>query len=124
MEPTTTYAAISAERLPETFFMDNREEMETLEDTTVGCVCESIETNLWQAEAYFSRGERGIAVECLREAWMEYVRFSEILKVYDGEALGRQLVQALVERAGDAAEQLALGPEPEAESLRMALAAA
>jgi hypothetical protein len=94
------------------------------EDTTVGSVYESIETNLWMAEAYFRRGSRGLGVECLRGAWMEYVRFRDILRVYAGDELGERLVKALVNRAGDAAAALALGNQPEADRLRRALSAA
>jgi hypothetical protein len=103
---------------------DNSDEEMPGDDTTVGSVYESIETNLWLAEAYFARGSEGIGVECLRGAWMEYVRFRDILWVYSGEELGERLVRALVTRAGDAAAALALGSDPGADRLRTALAAA
>lgn len=84
-------------------------------ETTVGAVCESIETRMWLADAYFLRGAEGLAVECLREAWLEYVRFRDILNVYtQGEALGSRLVRAL-SRAGDSLASLALGAAPAAE---------
>lgn len=95
------------------------------EDMTVGAVCESIETNLWLADAYFLRGAEGLAVECLRTAWLEYVRFHEILNVYAGrEALGERLVQALVTKAGGAVASLALGVDAAPETLQQALESA
>ena len=100
------------------------EDVDEQEEGTVGVVCESIETNLWLAEGYFHRGMEGLAIECLRSAWMEYVRFSEVLRVYSGDDLGRRLIRALVDRAGDAALGMAIGPEPEADHLRRALLAA
>ncbi|MCC6728552.1 MAG: hypothetical protein IT208_04360 [Chthonomonadales bacterium] len=81
----------------------------TENDMTIGMLHESIETNLWLADAYFLRGAAGLAVECLRDAWLEYVRFREVLRVYEGsDALGERLRVALVSRAGDAAAELAL----------------
>ena len=87
---------------------------EAAEETTVGDVYESIETNIWQAEGYFMQGANGLAIECLRSAWSEYIRFRDILAVYDsGPTLGERLIQALVARAGDSAAALALCPSPE-----------
>ncbi len=98
-----------------------------LEDSTVGSVYESIETNLWQADGYLAQGATGLATECLRAAWLEYVRFRDILVVYGGiygEDLGGKLVRALVERAGDSAASLALGTEPKGRLVWDALIAA
>lgn len=106
------------------------EETEETEETTVGSVYESIETNLWQAEGYFSRGAAGLAIECLRSAWCEYVRFRDILCVYECndsasvDLLGERLVRALVNRAGDSAASLALGTAPESRPLWESLIAA
>jgi len=94
-------------------------------ETTVSAVCESIETRLWLADAYFLRGAEGLAIECLREAWLEYVRFRDVLNVYAGsDDLGGRLVRALVSRAGESVGSLALGAEVEAETLHQALASA
>jgi hypothetical protein len=84
------------------------------EDTTVGDIRESIETNMWLAEAYFARGAEGLARECLRAAWMEHVRFSEIIKVYAGSGLGDKLRSLMVERCDD----LLLELEPQESSFR------
>jgi hypothetical protein len=103
---------------------------EELEETTVGSVYESIETNLWLAEGYFSRGASGLAIECLRSAWCEYVRFRDVLCVYECsdsasvDQLGERLVRTLVNRAGDSAASLALGTAPESRPLWDALVAA
>lgn len=102
-------------------------EDEEYEDTTVSAVIDSIETNLWQAEGYFRSGSEGVGVECLRAAWLEYVRFRDVLKVYLGaeaDSLGDRLVSALVSKAGDAAATLALGADTESERIRRALLAA
>ena len=100
---------------------------EDIEDTTVGSVCESIETNLGLAEGYFAQDAAGLATECLRSAWLEYVRFRDILHVYDSSgvaALGERLVRSLVERAGDSAAALALGADPESRPVWDSLRAA
>jgi hypothetical protein len=77
------------------------ESVEMEEDCTLGAVYESIETNLWLAEAYSQRGAEGLAVECLRAAWMEYLRFRDILCVYDrSESLGRSVMDALMKLSG------------------------
>jgi hypothetical protein len=93
------------------------------DDTTVGSVYESIETNLWLAEAYFARKSDAIGVECLKGAWQEYVRFRDLLGEYSGEELETRLIQSLVKRAGPMAAELALGTDPASENLRKALAA-
>jgi hypothetical protein len=112
----------------ETMIWDEAAELDDeLEETTVGSVYESIETNLWLAEGYFARGASGLAIECLRSAWCEYVRFRDILLVYDSSSvdhLGERLVRALVNRAGDSAASLALGTAPESRPLWDALVAA
>jgi hypothetical protein len=112
----------------ETTNWDEEMEMEEdIEETTVGSVYESIETNLWLADSYFSRGAAGLAIECLRSAWCEYVRFRDILRVYDSSSvdqLGERLVRTLVDRAGDSAASLALGATPESRPLWESLAAA
>jgi hypothetical protein len=95
-----------------------------IEDKTVGSVYESIETNMWLADAYFRKGSEGLGIECLRAAWWEYVRFRDILHVYSGDELGRRLVNALVGRAGDAALMMAFGEGQESATLRKALASA
>ena len=65
-------------------------------DDTVEVVCESIETNLWLSEAYFQRGIEELAAECARSAWLEYLRFAEVLRAYlGGDALGARLISAL-----------------------------
>jgi hypothetical protein len=100
---------------------------EYLEDTTVGSIYESIETNLWQADGYFAQGASGLAVECLRSAWSEYVRFRDILAVYDSTVvadLGQRLIRALIDRAGDSAAALALGDMTETQSAWKSLLAA
>ena len=100
---------------------------EAIEDTTVGAVYESIETNLWQADGYFTQGATGLAIECLRSAWSEYVRFCDILRVYGGsgtEQLGSRLVRVLVERVGDSAAEIALGADPNGRPVWEALMAA
>lgn len=96
----------------EEVMLRERDRIEDFEDVTVGSVYESIETNLWLAEAYFRNGHEGLAIECLREAWMEYVRFRDVLMAYSGSGeLGERLVRSLVEKAGDAAATLALGED-------------
>ncbi len=78
------------------------ESVEMEEDCTLGAVYESIETNLWLAEAYGQRGAEGLAVECLRAAWMEYLRFRDILFVYDGsESLGQRVMDALMKLSNE-----------------------
>lgn len=73
------------------------EESVEMEECTLGAVYESIETNLWLAEAYCQRDAEGLAVECLRAAWMEFLRFRDILCVYDGsESLGQRVMEALM----------------------------
>lgn len=91
--------------------IDEMEDGNELEDSTVGDLQESIETNLWLAEGYFLQGASGLGVECLRSAWLEYVRFRDVLGVYGGTDLGKRLVEALVFRAGDDAAALAFGGE-------------
>jgi hypothetical protein len=103
---------------------DETEVMEDIEDMTVGSVYESIETNMWLAEAYFKKGSEGLGIECLRAAWWEYVRFRDVLHVYSGDELGKRLVETLVDRAGDAALMMAFGEGKESASLRQALASA
>lgn len=76
------------------------------EDTTVGDVHESIETNIWLAQAYFSQQADGLARECLRAAWYEYVRFNEILGVYAGAALGDRLRKLMVDKCDDLLREL------------------
>ena len=71
------------------------------EDTTVGDIRESIETNMWLAEAYFARGAEGLARECLRAAWAEHVRFSRFVEVYAGAGLGDKLRSMMVEKCDD-----------------------
>src|SRR5690348_9086447 len=66
----------------EEVMLREHDRIEDVEDVTVGSVYESIETNLWLAEAYFRNGHEGLAIECLREAWMEYVRFRDVLMAY------------------------------------------
>jgi hypothetical protein len=92
------------------------------EDMTVGILYDSIETNLWLADAYFLRGAKGLAIECLRSAWLEYVRFRDVLRVYAGDDLGDRLLRTLVSKAGDEAAALALGPEAGEKALELALA--
>ena len=101
-----------------------------LEDTTVGDIYESIETNLWLSDGYFAEGASGLAMECLRSAWSEYVRFRDILRVYEAcesgaaNSLGERLVRALTARAGDSAADLALGDTPDGRPVWESLAAA
>jgi|SRR5689334_7348528 hypothetical protein len=82
------------------------DEMGDYEDTTVGDVRESIETNMWLAEAYFAQGADGLARECLRAAWLEHLRFHEILSVYAGPSLGDKLRNLMVERCDDLLREL------------------
>lgn len=116
-------------RIPmEAIMMDGARELgDELEETTVGSVYESIETNLWQADGYFAQGASGLAIECLRSAWSEYVRFRDIIYVYDsaaGGGLGDRLVRALVGRAGASSAALALGDVPESRPVWESLIAA
>lgn len=75
-------------------------EWEMEEETTVSTIYESIETNLWQSAAYARQGCEGLSLECLRAAWLEFVRFSDVLRVYAGsETLRQQLIQALAAHA-------------------------
>jgi hypothetical protein len=76
------------------------------EDTTVADVHESIETNMWLAEAYFAQGAEGLGRECLRAAWNEHVRFSEIIHVYSGAALGDKLREMMVAKCVDLLHEL------------------
>ena len=76
------------------------------EDTTVGDVHESIETNMWLADAYFAQGAEGLARECLRAAWLEYLRFNEILAAYTCSQLGTRLRKLMVERCDDLLREL------------------
>src|SRR5690349_7884273 len=76
------------------------------EDTTVGDVRESIETNMWLAEAYFAQGADGLARECLRAAWFEHLRFREVISVYCGNSLGDKLRNMMVERCDDLLREL------------------
>lgn len=82
-------------------YLDDMEQVGDYEDTTVGNVHESIETNMWLADAYFLRGAEGLGRECLRAAWQEYVRFNDILGVYAGSDLGQKLRAMMVERCDD-----------------------
>jgi hypothetical protein len=81
------------------------------EDTTVGDVHESIETNMWLAEAYFVQGAEGLARECLRAAWHEYLRFNDILAVYNRSELGEKLRRLMLERCDDMLIELTGYPE-------------
>jgi hypothetical protein len=86
--------------MQEAMELNCEEIVEMEEDCTLGAVYESIETNLWLADAYFQRGAEGLAVECLRAAWMEYLRFRDILCVYDGsESLGQRVMTALMNQS-------------------------
>ncbi len=77
--------------------MDDLIEFEDMAETTVGVVCESVETNLWLARGYERRGLVGLAADCLRSAWHEYVRFGDVLRVYTGsDALRDRLIAELV----------------------------
>jgi hypothetical protein len=108
-------------------WIETEDILEEVEDTTVSAVYDSIETNLWQAEGYFAKGAASVAMECLRSAWQEYLRFRDVLVVYGGteaEELGTKLVRTLVARAGDSAETLALGSNPGATHVWQELAAA
>src|SRR2546421_11943846 len=74
----------------------------TYEDDCVAALHDSIETNIWQAEAYARHGEPGIARECLRSAWNEFMRFADVLRAYESSNhLRDRLMDALV-RSGDA----------------------
>jgi hypothetical protein len=77
-------------------------EYDAFDSECVSALHDSIETNLWQAEAYARHGEHGVARECLRTAWNEYMRFADVLQAYTGgKSLRDRLVEALV-RSGDA----------------------
>jgi len=76
------------------------------QEETVGTLCDSIETSLWMAAAYRRQGARGLAAECLRSAWSEYLRFSDVLSVYAGAELGTRLVRALGEAGNPLADLL------------------
>ncbi len=94
--------------------MDDRIEFEDMAETTVGAVCESIETNLWLARGYERRGLAGLAADCLRSAWHEYVRFSDVLRVYTGsDALRDRLVADMVRHGAPALAGLDGFPELE-----------
>jgi hypothetical protein len=97
--------------------------VEMEEDCTLGAVYESIETNLWLAEAYLQRGAEGLSAECLRAAWMEYLRFRDILCVYDGsESLGRRVIAALMRQSQKSGALIGLEMRVSDELLRCSLA--
>lgn len=60
-------------------------------DCTVHDVCESVETNLWLADAYRKRRAYGLARECERAACNEFRRFADILTIYAGADFGRRV---------------------------------
>ncbi len=96
------------------------ERIEETEETSVGSILDSIETNLWLSEAYFLRGAEALAVECLRSGWEEYLRFAEVLRVYSGgDSLRDTLLQRLAAMPG--AESLSTEvPEAPGEKLPIA----
>lgn len=65
-------------------------------DTTVPDLRETIETNMWLAEAYDRNGSAELRDECLRAAWKEYTRFQGIIEVYAGADLGNRLREMMV----------------------------
>jgi hypothetical protein len=93
------------------------------EDTTVADIHESIETNMWLAEAYFAKGADGLAREGLRAAWNEHIRFREILAVYSGLALGDKLREMMVFRCVDLLHELDPSPQQTLRGISRRLAA-
>ena len=76
--------------------MDDRIDFDETTESTVGAVCESIETNLWLAQGYARRDLAGLASDCLRSAWHEYIRFGDVLTAYTGsQTLRDRLVAAM-----------------------------
>lgn len=73
------------------------------DDTTVGDLRESIETNLWLAAAYAAQGAAGLCRECLTAALKEYRRFEDIIVLYVGKSLGEKVMAAVYEHAPELA---------------------
>ncbi len=61
------------------------------DDTSVSDLVESINTNLYLAEAYRAQFAHGLAAECLRAALAEWTRYAPLVTIYAGPALGTRL---------------------------------
>lgn len=80
------------------------------DDLTISTVTESIETNLLMAEQYHASMSPGVAAECTRAAWQEYIRYRDVLLTYIGagecESLCCKIVQVLVREAREESERV------------------
>jgi hypothetical protein len=68
--------------------------MTELDDSTIGEVCESIETSLWLAESYEKQGATGLARACVESAYSEFLRFDDKLRACGGDALANRVEAA------------------------------
>ena len=76
-----------AQAQPDTAFMDGDITLQEFAER----ISDSIETNLWLAEAFASQGADGLASECVRAARAEWERNSRVLLLYCGPKLATEI---------------------------------
>lgn len=71
----------------------------TVPNSTIGDVQESIEQKMFLAGLYEAQGATSLANEQLRGAWIEWLRYGDILRVYGDKQIGEQLTAMVTKHA-------------------------